>query len=89
MRASAAVSDIARACTVDLPLERSMETALGPAGYFEILGLLVSLVVISYLIGCDAEKRGLSGMMWGLFTFFSCFMAVPIYFLLISNNQKS
>ena len=58
-----------------------------PLEAFEgLLGLSV-LLVIAYLIGVDANKRERSGLLWGLFVFLSCLIAVPIYFLLISNDK--
>lgn len=60
-----------------------------PAEIIEAVGGLIALAVISYLIAVDANKRGRSGVAWGLLTFFTCFISVPIYFLLISSNNNS
>lgn len=54
----------------------------------ETIGILIALFVISYLIALDANKKGRSGVGWGLFCFFTCFIAVPIYFLLTSEDKK-
>ena len=35
--------------------------------------------VIGFLIGKDAEERGMSGVGWGFFSFLICIIAVPIY----------
>ncbi len=43
-----------------------------------IVGLVIA-VVIAVLIGKDASSRGMSGLGWGIFTFFICIIAVPIY----------
>lgn len=53
----------------------------------ETIGALVALFVISYLIAVDANKKGRSGIGWGLLCFFTCFIAVPIYFLLTSEDK--
>jgi hypothetical protein len=43
-----------------------------------IVGLIIA-VVVAILIGKDASARGMSGVGWGIFTFFICIIAVPIY----------
>lgn len=53
----------------------------------ESIGVLVALFVISYLIAVDANKKGRSGIGWGLLCFFTCFIAVPLYFLLTSEDK--
>ena len=53
----------------------------------EAIGGLVALGVISYLIALDANKKGRSGIAWGLLCFFTCFIAIPIYFLLITKEK--
>jgi hypothetical protein len=55
----------------------------------EMTGILIALAVISYLIAVDANKRGRSGVAWGLLTFFTCFISIPIYFLIISSNNNT
>lgn len=60
-----------------------------PYEIVEAFGGLIALIVISYLIAVDANKKGRSGIAWGLITFFSCFIMIPIYFLLISKDNKS
>lgn len=45
-----------------------------------IFGLLV-VAVVAFLIGKDAESRGMSGLGWGLFTFLLCIVAVPVYLI--------
>jgi hypothetical protein len=49
---------------------------------------LVSMIVIAYLIGLDADKKGRSGLLWGLFAFFSCLIAVPLYFYLVTKDKE-
>lgn len=53
----------------------------------ESIGVLVALFVISYLIAVDANKKGRSGIGWGLLCFLTCFIAVPLYFLLTSEDK--
>ena len=43
-----------------------------------IFGLIIA-AVIGFLIGRDAESRGMSGLGWGFFSFLICIIAVPIY----------
>jgi uncharacterized protein YacL len=50
----------------------------GAFAVFQIFGLIIALVV-AILIGKDAGQRGMSGIGWGIFTFFLCIIAVPIY----------
>lgn len=45
-----------------------------------IIGLIIAAVV-GVIIGKDASARGMSGVGWGLFTFFICIVAVPIYLI--------
>lgn len=45
-----------------------------------IIGFVIALVV-AILIGRDASSRGMSGLGWGLFTFFICIVSVPIYLI--------
>lgn len=63
--------------------ENRMETS----NWVEAVLGLISMVVISYLIGSDANRRGRSGVLWGLLCFFTCIIAVPIYFLLTSEDD--
>jgi|GEM_PF-1500716 hypothetical protein len=53
----------------------------------ESIGVLIALFVISYLIAVDANKKGRSGIGWGMLCFFTCFIAVPLYFLLTSEDK--
>lgn len=53
----------------------------------EAIGGLIALAVISYLIAVDANKKGRSGIGWGLLCFFTCFIVVPIYFLLTTQEK--
>lgn len=48
---------------------------------------LIALLVVSYLVAVDANKKGRSGIGWGLLCFFTCFIAVPIYFLLTTQEK--
>jgi ABC-type spermidine/putrescine transport system permease subunit I len=50
----------------------------GSFAIFQLLGIVVALV-IAFLVGRDANQRGMSGIGWGIFTFFLCIVAVPIY----------
>lgn len=43
-----------------------------------IIGLVIA-VVVAVLIAKDANARNMNGLGWGLFTFFLCIVAVPIY----------
>jgi hypothetical protein len=45
-----------------------------------IIGLIIAAVV-GIIIGKDASARGMSGAGWGIFTFFICIIAVPIYLI--------
>jgi hypothetical protein len=54
---------------------------------FVAIGGLIPLFVISYLIAVDANKKGRSGIAWGLLCFFTCYIAVPIYFLLTTQDK--
>jgi hypothetical protein len=45
----------------------------------EIFIGLVIAAIVGVLIGKDAASRGMSGIGWGLFSFFICIIAVPIY----------
>ncbi len=53
----------------------------------DTIGGLIALFVISYLIAVDANKKGRSGIGWGLLSFFTCLIAVPIYFLLTTQDK--
>jgi uncharacterized membrane protein len=47
--------------------------------------------VIAVLIGKDASSRGMSGAGWGIFTFFICIAAVPIYLIVrkpVTDEKK-
>ncbi len=47
--------------------------------------------IVGFLIGQDAESRGMSGIGWGLFSFLMCIVAVPIYLIVrkprLSDNK--
>jgi hypothetical protein len=60
---------------------------MGPSETIEVVAAMIMLGVISWLIGVDANKHGRSGVGWGLLTFFTCFVAIPIYFLLVSRDS--
>jgi hypothetical protein len=45
-----------------------------------ILGLIIA-AVIGVIIGKDANNRGMSGLGRGIFTFFICIVAIPIYLI--------
>ena len=44
----------------------------------EVLSLLI-LLVVSVLIGKDANSRGMNGLGWFLFTLLVCIVAIPVY----------
>tara|TARA_Y100000590_G_scaffold98045_1_gene111566 strand:+ start:1209 stop:1391 length:183 start_codon:yes stop_codon:yes gene_type:complete len=50
------------------------------------LGLIIVLV-IGVLIGKDANSRGMNGIVWGIFVFLICIVALPIY-LIVRNPVK-
>jgi len=45
-----------------------------------ILGFII-LIVITILVGNDAEKRGMSGFGWGAGVFFLMIIFLPLYFI--------
>ena len=57
-------------------------------------GFIISIIiagVIAVLIGKDANSRGMSGAGWGIFTFFICIAAVPIYLIVrkpVTDEKK-
>ena len=51
-----------------------------------VIGLAISAVV-GVLIAKDANARGMNGLGWGIFTFFVCIIAVPIY-LVVRNPRQ-
>lgn len=54
----------------------------GDSGF--MAGQLVGLVivgVIAFLVAKDANSRGMNGVLWGVFTFLLCIIALPIYLL--------
>ena len=63
-----------------------MGNAILEAIVLALPGLAV-LVVISYLVGRDANRRGRSGAGWATLCFISALLAVPIYFLIISKTE--
>lgn len=54
----------------------------------DIILMPVALAIIAFLIGYDANKKGRCGVAWGLLCFFTCAIAIPIYFLLTSKDQE-
>ena len=50
-------------------------------GGIGFLAAFIVLTVVSVLVGKDASSRGMSGLLWGLFTFLICAVAVPIYLI--------
>ena len=53
----------------------------------EAIIVLIANAVISCLIAADASKKGRSAIGWGLLCFFTCFIAIPIYFLLTTKKK--
>lgn len=47
---------------------------------YEVIGLIIAFFV-AFAIGADAKARGMSGLGWGVFTFFICIVAIPIYLI--------
>lgn len=47
---------------------------------YEVIGLIIAFFV-ALAIGADAKARGMSGLGWGVFTFFICIVAIPIYLI--------
>lgn len=56
-------------------------------GIGTLLGLVIA-IVIAILIGKDANRRGMSGFGWGLFTFLVCIVAIPIYLIVRKPVQN-
>jgi hypothetical protein len=56
-----------------------------------LFGFII-LLIVSILVGQDAERRGMSGWGWGLFVFLICIVGLPIYLIVrrpIQNNNPS
>ncbi|MCK5717751.1 MAG: hypothetical protein KAH77_09715 [Thiomargarita sp.] len=50
-----------------------------------MLGFSIA-VLIAVIVAKDANNRGMNGIGWGIFTFFMCIVAIPVY--LIVRNSK-
>jgi len=57
----------------------------GFAGFFGLLVFFVWIAVVVWVYG-DAEKRGLSGVIWALVVFFTHFVGLVIYALVRSGR---
>ncbi|MBV9881422.1 MAG: hypothetical protein JO276_00260 [Sphingomonadaceae bacterium] len=44
----------------------------------QLFGIIIA-AVIAVLVAKDANARGMNGILWGIFTFFLCIIALPIY----------
>ena len=55
-----------------------------------IIGFIIA-GILAFIIGKDAEERGMSGGVWGLFTFLFAIIAIPMYLIarkpLLSEQQ--
>jgi hypothetical protein len=46
-----------------------------------LIGLVIALA-IAYWVYQDAEKRGMSGIGWGIGTFLLCIIFLPLYLIM-------
>jgi hypothetical protein len=46
-----------------------------------LIGFFICAALAVY-VGQDANKRGMSGIGWGLGTFFLCIVFLPLYFIM-------
>ena len=51
---------------------------MGNGGMYQLIGLLVA-AAIAFWVYKDAETRGMNGILWGIFTFLLCIVALPVY----------
>ena len=49
-------------------------------GIPQLIGLLIA-AAIAYWVYQDAESRGMNGILWGIFTFLLCIIALPVYLI--------
>lgn len=49
-------------------------------GLPQLIGLIIA-AALGVWVYRDAESRGMSGIGWGLFTFFLCIIALPVYLI--------
>jgi len=61
---------------------------VGASDVFEGVLSLAGLAVVALLVGLDAERRGWSGIGWGLLCLCSCAIAIPVYFLLVTRADE-
>lgn len=47
----------------------------------QLIGIAIAAVV-AFFVAKDANSRGMSGIGWGIFTFFLCIIALPIYLVI-------
>jgi len=47
---------------------------------YSLVGL-VGVAVVAVLIAQDANRRGMNGLGWGIFTFLLCVFAIPTYLI--------
>jgi hypothetical protein len=47
----------------------------------QIFGVILA-AIIAVFVAKDANSRGMSGIGWGIFTFFLCIIALPIYLVI-------
>ena len=57
----------------------------------QLFGALIGLVIagiVGYLIAQDANKRGMSGALWGIAVFLLCIVFLPIYLIVRKPIQE-
>ena len=48
---------------------------------YQLIGIVIA-AVIAVLVAKDANSRGMNGIGWGIFTFFLCIIALPVYLII-------
>ena len=61
---------------------------VGFAGFLALAALIVWVAIMVWVYK-DAEKRGMSGVVWGLVVFFVHFIGLLIYFLVRANHPAT
>jgi RNA polymerase subunit RPABC4/transcription elongation factor Spt4/uncharacterized membrane protein YhaH (DUF805 family) len=72
------------------PFDRTFEWSwswpwIGFAGFFALAALLVWIAIVVWIFK-DAEKRGMSGILWALIVFFVHFIGLIIYFIVRADH---
>ena len=60
---------------------------MDPSFFGTIIGLVIAGIV-GYMIYQDANKRGMSGALWGIAVFLLCIVFLPIYLLVRKPIQE-